>query len=494
MANTFFGLTIGRTGMNAATIGLNTTSHNIANEQTTGYSRQTVSQQAMRALRVYQKYGMVGTGVDVTAIEQVRDVYYDNKYWNNNAKVGQYSVQEYHMLQIENYFNEMDTEGFTTEYSNLFNSLKTLKDDSAGLAARNSVIGYAQNIMEYFDVIKQNLVNQQEDINEEIKDKVDQINTLATDIAALNRQINTVELTGEAANDLRDRRALLIDDLSTIVEVSVTETTFENNKTEFKVMLGGMAIVDNYSTYQLKVETRDELKETTDAVGLYKIQWAWGEIFDPVANGHEGELKALIEMRDGNNQTGDQPIDYKGIPYYMAEINSFLQTFTDRFNEIHDEGYNLNGDKISDLNATGENYSFFIYENGKYQVNKKYIEDPMLFALSDEPIENGVENTGILDGLLGLQTERIYDGGQAGDFLQTLISEIAIDTRKATAMNTNYATLAESIDIQRMSISGVDKDEESMNLVKYQEAYELAAKIISIMTEVYDVLIRETGV
>ena len=154
MANTFFGLSIGQSGIYAANIALNTTAHNMSNEQTEGYSRQQVRQTATRALSVSQKYGMVGTGVTVTDIEQVRDSYYDYKYWNNNAKVGEYTTLEYHSLKIEDYFNEMITEGFTTEYTNFFNSLYTLKDDSTSLAARNSVIGYAENIMEYFENIR----------------------------------------------------------------------------------------------------------------------------------------------------------------------------------------------------------------------------------------------------------------------------------------------------------------------------------------------------
>ena len=490
MANTFFGLTIGQSGIYAANLGLNTTAHNVSNEQTKGYSRQVVSQTATRPLSTAERYGMIGSGVTVTGINQVRDFYYDMKYWNNNSKLGEHTTKQYHMLKIEDYFNEMTTEGFTTEYGNLINSLQTLKDDAAGLASRNSVIGYAENLMEYFETIKSNIVNQQEDINEEVKDKVDQINTLASDIAALNKQINTVELTGEKANDLRDRRTLLVDELSSIVEVSVNETTFENNKTEYTVMIGGNAIVDNFTAYELKVETRTTKKEATDAAGLYDIKWAWGDSFNPVYSGYEGELKALLEVRDGNNSVGNQPVGYKGVPYYLAEINSFLGKFTTSFNEVHNQGYNLYGDKIENL----QDSDFFICKDGKYQVNIKYIEDPMLFAVSDSPIQNGVENTGILDKLIDLKNQKLYDGGQAGDFLQTLVSELAIDTRKANNMVNNYKTIGDNIDTKRISISGVDKDEESMNLAKYEEAFKLASKVISVMSEIYDVLIREMGV
>ncbi|MBE5939368.1 MAG: flagellar hook-associated protein FlgK [Lachnospiraceae bacterium] len=490
MANTFFGLTIAQSGLFAANIALNTTGHNISNEQTEGYSRQQVSQTASRALQVYQQYGMVGTGTTVTGIEQLRDSYYDFKYWNNNSKVAYFETLYDQMINIEDFFNEINTDGFTAEYGNFFNAMTSLLDDPASYTARTSVIGYAENIMEYFNTMKQNLLNLQEDINEEVKDNVDRINTLAADIAALNKQINIVELTGEVANDLRDRRNLLVDELSGIVEVSVTEEKVANNKTEYKVMLGGNTLVDNYTAFQLKVVSREERRAETDAVGLYDVQWAWGDSFDPVHAGYEGKLKALLEVRDGNNCVGDIPTDYKGVVYYTTELNYFLENLTSRFNEIHKDGYNLNGDKISDL----DDADFFLFEDGVYKVNPKYIEDPGMLGLSSSPIQNGEDNTDILSKLIDIQYERTYDGSTGEDFMQSILAEIAIDARKADTLEANYSTMKHAIINQRLSVSGVDTDEETMNLVKFQEAYELAAQMISIMQEIYNKLINEMGV
>ncbi len=489
MANTFFGLSIAQSGLYAANIALNTTAHNVSNEQTKGYSRQQVTQTAGRAIQVFQQYGMVGAGTVVSDIKQIRDSYYDFKYWNNNAKVGEYANLYNHMLQIEDYFNEVKTEGFTEEYNGLFNTLTSLKDDPSSYAARTSVIGYATNLMEYFDTIKANLVNNQEDINEELKDKVDKINVLAEDIAALNQQINIVEITGETANDLRDRRNLLVDELSTIVEVSVTETQYENQKTDYRLNIGGNPLVDNYTSFKLKVESREEARCGTDAVGLYDVQWSWGDVFDPVGDDYDGELKALLQVRDGNNQNGDIPIDYKGIPYYVTEINKFLENFTNAFNEIHKEAYNLNGQKISDI----ENSDFFVCVDGVYKVNQMYVDEPALMGASDSPIQNGQENADILSRLIDIENARMYDGGTSEDFVQALITEIAIDARKAHTMSNNYSTMKEPIENQRMSISGVDTDEEAMNLMKYQEAYELASHVISVMNEIYSKMINEMG-
>ncbi len=116
MPSTFFGLTIGKSGIYAANAGINTTAHNISNAETEGYSRQQVKQEASSALRVYSSYGMAGTGVDVKDIVQVRDEYYDLKYLKNSTLLGEYDTKNSYMTQIESYFNELRLDGFTTTY------------------------------------------------------------------------------------------------------------------------------------------------------------------------------------------------------------------------------------------------------------------------------------------------------------------------------------------------------------------------------------------
>ena len=119
MPGTFFGLSIGTSGLYASQAGMNTTAHNISNTETEGYSRQIAKQQAGSALRVNSRYGMAGTGVNITGVEQIRDSYYDIKYRTNNTMYGAYSTKEYYMTTIENYFNEIKLEGFTVNFDNM---------------------------------------------------------------------------------------------------------------------------------------------------------------------------------------------------------------------------------------------------------------------------------------------------------------------------------------------------------------------------------------
>ncbi|MDE7431679.1 MAG: flagellar hook-associated protein FlgK, partial [Lachnospiraceae bacterium] len=111
MASTFFGLNIATSGIQAAQAGLSVTGHNSSNENTKGYTRQVVEQSAANPLRFYTSYGMVGSGVEITGVNQMRDTYYDVKYRSNEAKLGEYSTKYSYTLQIEDYFNEIEIKG-----------------------------------------------------------------------------------------------------------------------------------------------------------------------------------------------------------------------------------------------------------------------------------------------------------------------------------------------------------------------------------------------
>lgn len=494
MANSFFGLHIGTSGLYAANTWLNITANNISNEQTEGYSRQTATQQASRPLRVYQRYGQLGSGVEVNNITRIRDEYYDVKYWLNQCKQGDSSTRSYYLTQIEDYFADDGTSGFTTEFGGFYNSLEELSKTPADLSARSSMLNYAQNFLEYMTTIRTNLQNTQADINAEISSNVDQINALAKEIAIINKQINVIELQGANANTLRDKRALLLDELSSIVEIDTNEITYTNGKSEFYVTICGKSLVNNYDCFSLEVVAREDKADADDLVGLYDIKWSYGEDFNPATSGTIGTLAALIKLRDGNNYVPEEnnphsvPIEFKGIPYYINEVEKFLEQLTTTLNDIHKDGVNLYDEKVEDI-------PLFIHteEDDRYNVNPDILNDPAKMATSTVGT-NSISATDIIDKLVESKEYRNFDGGTSKEALNTIITELSIDSKKAQDNERNYTNFRNLIQNQRLSIMGVDKDEEAMNLVKYQEAYDLSAKVIQIMSEVYDKLINETGV
>ncbi|MCM1213594.1 MAG: flagellar hook-associated protein FlgK [Lachnospiraceae bacterium] len=314
MPSQFFGLNIAYTGLLASNAALNTTSNNIANVQTKGYSRQEVNQAASSALRVFQTYGCAGAGVDTLSIERIRDGFYDTKYWNNNAKVGEYSMKEYYMQQIETYFDDNGKNaGFKTVFDQLMTTgLQALMDNPGDATTKTQFVGYAGALTEYFNGVAGNLENVQKDVNSEIKLKVDEINSIAGQIATLNKQINTIELTGVTANELRDKRELLVDQLSEIVDVKITEYPIvdlnnperETGANRYIVRIaGGQMLVDGNEYNGLECRARETYEKVnlTDVDGLYDVYWENGQRFSLYNAAMGGALQGLIQMRDGNN-------------------------------------------------------------------------------------------------------------------------------------------------------------------------------------------------
>ena len=639
MPSQFFGLNIAYTGLLASNAAMNTTSNNIANVQTEGYSRQQVTQQAANALRVFQTYGCAGAGVETLAIERVRDEFYDGRFWDNNAQLGEYDMKQYYMQQLETYF---DDDGKSTGFKTIFDQLmitgmQALLKDPNSATAKSQFVGYAGALTEYFNGMAGNLEKVQKDINQEIKLKVDQINSLAGEIASLNKQINTIELAGTKANELRDRRTLLIDELSKIVDVEVKETPIidannENRETGANRYLvkiaGGQMLVDgsDYNGLECVARTSYEKVNQTDIDGLYEVYWADGQKFNLYNASMGGDLAGLIQMRDGNNgenftgqvtatgttttadgkthdtvtvkvtkaylqdlnkcnlsdqggilDLGNQEfyydsweytceydangnatysytftlsdseknprgitndrvgkkaeigtdLSYQGIPYYMNQMNEWIRTFSQKFNDILTSGYSGNGDpgvKMFTGNKATSSEQFLLDDAAKrydkqekknskvtvkvnddsyYRLTAKNFDildameqDPSLMA-NRKNASDGVEQNDLLNDLKNLATDKSkmsFRGCNASEFLQCILSDVALNASRANTFYASFKDISNTIDNQRISISGVDEDEEAVNLVKYQNGYNLASKMIQTLTEIYDRLILETGV
>ena len=134
MPSTFFGLNIASSGMSAYQVALNTTANNISNLRTPGYTRQQANRVASDALRVHAKYGSAGTGVTTVSITQVRNLYFDTKYWQNQSSVGLFDTRLGYLQQIEDYFiDDASSKGFSTILNKMFNDLDTLKNHAADI-------------------------------------------------------------------------------------------------------------------------------------------------------------------------------------------------------------------------------------------------------------------------------------------------------------------------------------------------------------------------
>ena len=158
-------------------------------------------------LQWYENDEAQGSGVAVHSVKQIRDSYYDHKYWNNNKQTGEHNIKHHYTKQIEElYYNEMTNSGFTKYYGNFCNSLDSLSATPSQIELRNQTIEGGQTLADYFNNIAENLMSYQDETNSQIKMVLDRINTIAENIASLNGQISTLEMNGGFANDLRDKR------------------------------------------------------------------------------------------------------------------------------------------------------------------------------------------------------------------------------------------------------------------------------------------------
>ena len=607
MPSTFFGLTIASSGLSAFQTSVNTTANNISNVQTEGYTRQKATLESSDPLRVYTRYGSTGTGVAAIEITQERNLYYDTKYWGNNSSKGFFEQKLYYLDQVEEIMRDDSVQdGFNTILSKMFNGLDTLKTNGADESVRNQFIHQAQSLCTYFNALSNSLTELQEDCNEEIKSTVSNINSISEKIAVLNKEINMIEVRGGHANELRDQRANLIDELSGIVNVETQELPVHNTYgqdlggTNYRVMINGQVLVDGNDYRTLDCLSSDYKQNLSDADGMYSIVWSdTGMDFAATTGTAGGSLKALFAVRDGNNKDNlkgvvesvngttlkmtmpsltdinalnipangqimisnkhytyeswsaevgpdgitsftfelSQPydkdpaklegktiscgttVDAMGVPYYQAQINEFLRNFTQAFNDIEKKGVDLKGepmgsffvaesktgvlfdmdeydalDKENPYIITSQMDSYYMLTAATAKVNNRSLQDPTYFSTATEII-NGEDKYDIAEELLTLQKGvKMFRGDSAESFLETLLSDITVDVNKTKIYSNNYTNLSNTIQKQRMSVSGVDEDEEALNLIKFQNAYNLASKMISVMQQLYDKLINETGV
>lgn len=523
MASTFFGLTIAYSGLQGAATSLNVTGHNVSNIRTNGYSKQEAKTQAADALRTYSTYGTLGAGVKVTSIDRLRDSYYDEKYRNNQAKYGEFEAKENYMTQIEDFLDEWNLNGYCKEYMNFFTAVEELAKTPGEASSKNQFVNKAQSMAQYFNTLSANLRNVQVDANNELKDSIQHINSLAQNLASLNRQINQIEANYGNANDLRDQRDALVDELSQVVNVNVKETPVGNGLTDYQVTINGQTLVSGYDYNTLNTVARTDVRNASDADSLYDVYWNFGQQFNLYSPSLGGQLKSLVDIRDGCNNTieqyavdaatGDNVTDsdgnlqletvitsapnteYKGIPYYQSRLNQFVSIFSEAVNNILKEGYTSDGKNAGiSLFVTQTNTQTMTAAN--ITINEALVRNADLLATSSAQNVKvtGEAEVGTVKKLRALQSEKIFDGGTPSYFLESIVSDMSIDTSNAKNMEKNYLNLKTTIHNQRLSIMGVDTDEEAMDMAKFQQAYNLNSKMMSVMNEIYDKLINGTGV
>ena len=298
MGSLFSTLDIARSGLQAAQVQLEVAAHNIANVNTEGFSRQRADLTSRSP--VYKTYGALGRGVEVVTIERLRDAFLDKAYRLEAAGLGEAEIKAQYYAQIEDIFLEPSEDGFGDQLDVFFDALNDFANSVEELTVRQSVIAEAETLAASLNQIAERFELLRTEANEEVKTSVEEINSLAERIAFLNDQILSVESGDNQANDLRDQRDLLIDELAGLVDITARER--ENGQVE--VLIGSDQLVSGANWRTLEAVRNAALDdERQDLVEVRFVDN--GELADVTG----GSLFAALDMRDTIFVEYDQYID-----------------------------------------------------------------------------------------------------------------------------------------------------------------------------------------
>ncbi len=504
MISTFAGLGIAVRGLYSSQIGLAVTSNNISNENTAGYSRQTVNQTTTGSTTINGGSAIIGGGSIVTAVDRVRDSQLDKKYWRENGALGEWEVKSGSLTEIETLFGDSSDSEFSTVMADFYGALEDLANNASDSSVRTTVMEAAVSVCSYLNDTAEQLQELREDINTSVKTTVDQINSYVKQIATLNTQISQAAVSGASVNDLADARDLLIDKLSSLAAVTVSETTIGTSangsqNTILTISINGATIVNGGSARQLECYE--------NGAGMYGIRWADTQAeFEPGS----GALQGYLDVRDGIG-TGS---DYQGIPYYLNQLDEFARTFAKAFNEGvykdgstsaysgHAAGYGADGstgirfftyDDLSsaDFSAGGsdldERYAKLTAANISVALDIQQDVSKIAAASSADQADN---NENISDLISLCQDNGMFAKGTPVDFMNSILATLGTESAYAQTRYDLKSTIVNNLGDQRSSVSGVSDNEETANLTKYQLSYNASAQMVTLWNEIYQTTIN----
>lgn len=475
MRTTFFGLEIGRKALMAQSRALDTTGHNIANANTQGYTRQEVILEASKPVKI--SAGYVGTGVEIAEVRRIRDEYIDLQIRTENKATGYWQSMSDTLSKVEVVLNEPSDSGLRSVMDKFWEGWQELSKNPESNAVRATVYQRGVSVAEAFNHMDRQLKDLQADIDGHIEVKVNEINSIATQIKDLNELIVRAEAQGNVqANDLRDQRDLLVEEMSSIIDIDMVEDKYGS----ISVTIGGRAIVSGGNLAKIG------LKDDPANNNLKKLIWV-----DPKDGSNlgidvrigSGSIKGLIQSRD---EIVGQEV--------MTRLNDMAKVFADELNVIHASGLGLN-------NVTGTNFFTFgdsTKPAGTITVNP--VIENNLDLIAAKPATAGVEDNGDGSNALTIanlkQKELNFINGNSttDDTFRSIASRIGIRGQEASRMVDNQELLIDQLHNKRDAISGVSLDEEMTNMIKFQHSYNAAARLITVMDEMIDTIVNRLGV
>lgn len=520
MRSTFHGLETTKRAILTQQVALQTVGHNIANAATPGYSKQRVSLSTTIPIEAVGMQsstapGQLGTGVQYDSIKRMRDSFLDLQYRRENNGLSMWKVHNQAIDSINSLLNEPSDSSLRSVMDKFWNSLEVLNRDPGLLSARIDMVGSAIALTDTLNTVDTGLVSIAADVETNIARKVNQVNVLAQSIAELHTLIRRTEAMGNNANDYRDQRDQLVDELSTIVDVQVIETP----DGDYSIMAAGLNIVNNDTVTQLDpasaaASTSGELAgyhKAIEEVTTIRNQLnamintlVTGNITVRLENGYmtSSSMTALNDVILANGTV----IPAGGAIPAGSEIISPVEFEVRGFNGLHELGYALPDAQ------TG--IPFFVTANGSadfdignIRVNPAIKENTNMIAASGKYEEDGLTRIAIRgNSEIAHALTRLRDNvftypseltslstGTIDDFYRALTGDLGTRMNNARRNITNLQDLTDAINMRRQEVSGVSLDEEIADMIRFQHAYNAAARNMTAFDEMLDRIINQMG-
>ena len=543
MRSTFAGLNTMVRGINSNQLSLDTVGHNISNASTTGYSRQSVNLAATMAQEVSSMYGtsLVGSGVDSTSIVRARNVYADKQYWRESADNSYYATRQTDYDKIEAVFDDSDSTGIQNAMESFYKSWSELSTSASTSSARVSVV---ENGKEFADKLATSAESMQKQIEanyDDLKTNVTKVNDLTDQIVKLNKNIATVEASGGSANDLRDQRDNLTDELSTYASINVYE---DNNTGMYTIVSNGTSLVNGITKLNLQVS--EPITNTAYGINDYQIQIKeTGTSFDGGNGKLKGNLDAVAEDKN-----------------YMDKLSNMAAFMMTTFNDQHKAGAGIDSDATTNLNFYGDSdksYSWDATNNAviaadittttgtdssgnktvtttaagtsttlkgiqiidALKVNSKLTETNgenlvAARALTSTSTTTGTttvrtitDTNGTADGSNSVLMSALFNSTQSNttnttstrsigqisleSYYNNAMSALGVDSSSMDTRVTSQEDVMTQITNWRSSTSGVNWNEELTNMIKFQQGYSACSRCLTTMDSMLDKLINSTG-
>lgn len=472
MRPSFMGLETARRGLSTQQYALEVTGNNIANANTPGYSRQRVNFEAAQpyppiSFSRAQLPGQMGTGVKAGSVERVRDSFLDRQYRQENTKFGYWNQRSEALARMEEILNEPSENGLSRTLDRFWQSLQDLGTDPSDSGARSVVRQRGKAVADTFHYLSASLETTRGNIEYDLNVTIEQINSIAVQLNNINQQIAKVEPHGYLPNDLYDERDRLLDQLSELVDFTVQYHQYDKEK--FPLAEGAVTVVISGIDFTLVNGSNLTYSEMDETMRV---------------EGQQGKLSALFDMHDHYTEK-------------LNQLDEMAYAFVTEFNEVHRQGWTMGDPPEQGINFFNEDGFVIAGAAQNIQLDIR-IEESLdnIAASADGTVGNGkiardladVKNRTIVDGNSSLNGKTIQG------YFQELIGQLGVDAQEANRMKENTDALRISVDVRRESVSGVSIDEEMINLVRFQQAYNASARVVTSIDEMLDRIINGMGI